>query len=370
MSDTASGELLGPFEVFWPGAVAGMVAVLVLSFVLHQYRTSIVEWLSLSRQRTVVFRFALLIVVPFFSAVLGDLVNFSEAIEGKGKTGDQVLLFFLSPLGALWLAAHWLDQCLSDDWQAQLSTARTELAQALRGKAKAEEQRNYPIRLGSIMLRIVSFKGKRVREVLPEMSSISDSSGHLDAIRRAFDPDAQVLKTLIGIQSFFQDRVGADGEGHPYASRVALFEERGDHLEPVVSFDGTSEDAIVAPLGAHREKFRLSPTHNKNCSASVALRSGKTIVIPDADAAHGDITEPFEHFDDQQQSQIKSLVAMPLHRDDRYDACTYVLSIDTNRANYFGSSGIDERQLELLRQNLAQRILFEEDVKRLLTPRE
>jgi GAF domain-containing protein len=259
----------------------------------------------------------------------------------------------------------------SDKWEARLKGADDRTAQQALKTAeetsRADRQmklhdeiranRDFVLNVTESFLGVVGKKAEEVRKTVENGFSVSPK---LSIIRESLNPDRQIVALLLGVFEIFR---------HPMnrmsSLRIACFQQVDGYMKPVYSWNGAVANCVQSPLTTHREKFAVAKGASESLVVWVVHNKAMEI-IEDADAEDKKDGGRYHHHDNQQRKNIKSIVAIPLLRGD--GLCSHVLTIDTDQPGFF--SRTQAKELEFVARNLAQRLLFEQDMISLLKPLE
>ena len=282
-------------------------------------------------------------IAPFGLAVFAGTIDWPDAIENgfppHARWALPGLIFFL---GAQIFVIQIL---LSKTRERQTDRAAFE---KIGGLLERHEQRRQQIG------EIVNAKAQKVRQARKEHDGAS-TTPDIRQIATAFQPKDQIILNAIALHGAIRRLIGSNGN-----LRVAVFfpTPDGSQLKLFFSFDGRNHDCITTPNGKHAERFKLGCA--KKCLALTAARVAGVHVIGDTTRIKKVDRDKFEHFDQQQKQNIKSIAAYGYKEDDARPNA--VITADSDRKQAFRDDDGYRKLLEVEFQEFGSRLLFEADV--------
>ena len=325
---------------------AGLVVVLAIWFV----RRGISLWVQANRSWNYVLS-GLLLVATATAGVMLDLVDVSEALEGRFQEGFRWQASTLGVSAVLWFFA-WFFQTYRND---SLRRTLRELALAKRVLGAHEE------RLRAIR-EIVSAKANRVREAA-QQSEITQSRPGVGQVRDRLDAKQQFAINWSALFKRIQNELKlAPGQ----QLRIALYlpQDGNRRLAVVESRDEKGQvDVIQTPNGKYTDQFRLDRL-TPGCLATYAAMYGGLWAIPNTDDMDEREQAIFELWDDRQRAEIKSIVAWGCKQCDTPPHP--VITVDCNAQGAFGGDRYPEEILRPDMEEFGTRLLFERDMLQFL----
>lgn len=222
---------------------------------------------------------------------------------------------------------------------------------------QARRARDFFQVLNDAFLYVVGRKTAAVNNLLKHWPENEGRAKYEEAI----NPDLQIIAMIQSVYELFRQRLKT--HSNSARMRVALFRNIGGYLEPVYSWDGAMPNCITSPKNDYKPKFNISSSAAE-CLAVYVAHSGDLLAVPDADEANSDPGHPYFHFGLRHQTQIKSIVAIPLHSQENNKIIDSVMVID---ADYPGFFAIEDKTLySELAKNVSQRLNYEIMIKEVL----
>ena len=344
LADTTDRDYSG---LKWPIGLSIIILVFGVPL-LYKFQQSIDDWMSTHKATRITLRVVLGILIPGLITVFADIANLSEIAAGNIDSTDEVLLSLLGPLVIVFAAGQWMLWSHADKWDVKLQK-ETSL------REDARRRRDFILRMNKIFLGVVGLKSAEVRKLASE----HDGNGcRLERLRTAVDPDRQIPSLVNAVYELYAEELRR--RNVEATMRIALFEVRFGNLELLHSWNGTNVACVQSPLDAkYKDKFNLSISAT-DCLAVWAAQRGQIEIIDNAEKADRDRSSAFNYYTNAQRNQIKSIVALPLSLTEGV-AARFVVMMDSNEPEFFNEDG--RRELGIVLENLAHRLLYEADAK-------
>lgn len=289
------------------------------------------------------------IILPLLLGIVIDLADVTKAVR-------QLNMDFVDCLWASGSALMFCTYC-TVQWLLNRHTERTDarLEESRILLDQARGFRDFQLRVHRLFLRVVGLRGSDLQRVL----STERNGCLVPHIREGVAPATQIGRFVnAAFELFSQDLSSADGQAK---LRIALFRNLGkERLELVHSWDGSSPRCVTSPSESPaRFAFTEAAT---DCLAVWACQRGTMEVIEDAEKADKEKASAFHYFTLQQREYIRSLLAIPIPVNKPF--ADFVLMLDTDLRGFFNMANLE--RYKLVAENLAQNLLHEADIDRLL----
>lgn len=320
------------------------------------------------------FAVALLVAVVVARIMVVARNRFEEDV--RARYAFRILFIYLPPVAAYWINSA-IDKKHIDDYGVLLAedvvplaatvaltvvwiTAQSVEVAATESLKKIRDNLEFLLEMTLVFLGVVGEKAARVNAATQEAQP-NDDSARLQLIRTALDPEEQIDLTIQALRRFFSSlREEKDAK-----VRVVYFKNDGTYLVPEISYIETGYGGRSVTTRTRRPEFKINAANREKYAVVAAAYSDENIVIGDTAEAHEDPEMPFTLIEASGSEKMKSLIAMPMHRGEQWTRpCESVIVIYTDKAGFFAEQSPEE--MERLRVNLAQRLLFEGDLKELL----
>lgn len=298
--------------------------------------------------------------LAIISAVLLKFIDVERMRRGDIQEPD-IVLAALVVFFSVWTAWHQLT--LAD--HREKATERVTEATKKANDAQAEEAFQYFV--CESFLRVVGVKKDRVTRILerypPAHRNRKKSFRRIDPahqglvagrklreVREGLNPEVQIAALAEATREIFRIQAGSK-----VGIRVAYFCLEKSQLKLKYCHDGISRTPFMGPTRKDTQhRFRIK---DKCLSlAAEAAKTGRLLIVDDADAAHsGDSS--FYYCYDEQRPTIKSIVAIPLGPTSEGKYHRHVICLDSNVPGFFNDSLLD--RLKFVQKNLAPRLLYE-----------
>jgi hypothetical protein len=214
----------------------------------------------------------------------------------------------------------------------------------------------YRLGVSQAFLGVVKLKANRVASKLATLngSTTIDST----FLKAALLPQEQIGSLLAAVHSLLMVTMeGGPGE----EIRVIFYEAEGDYLVPKLATDGQGVYDPTHQFQQHREKFKLS---EPECLPAYVARHGTLEIEPDIEQSARLKPHCQNHTRDWFRS--RSMVAVPLGKRNA-TGMPAVLTFESQSPNFFRDSGKGRSEIDLLVDNVRERLLFECDMNSLLS---
>jgi len=220
-----------------------------------------------------------------------------------------------------------------------------------------EKYASYNLGVAKAFLGVVKLKAERVSRAL---NSTTKGRAAMEEITAALNPAAQREGILMAAHTLLNSRLGV---GHGLT--VTYFEREDSYLVPQLAFDGQLRRKPFSFFENHRERFKVD-SQEIGCVAVAAARDGHMWIVSDAEKANADTTHPFCWVCSKDEDKIGSMIAVPLSRPGDPMPALRVLTIHADKTGFFSDSEDARKELNLLVDNVKERLLYEIDVDKLL----
>jgi hypothetical protein len=215
---------------------------------------------------------------------------------------------------------------------------------------------------------IVGIKSERFQKLLQDLTASEASRiDKREQFIATLSPEEQIKELVILVHKFFSHWIEPK-----HSLRVALFEEKENHLQVTVSYDGMNFNCIQSPNNQHKEQFclLLNP-HEKGRFRSLACyvsRVESIYFISDTQQVQADGGSFFRFFDDDQKKRIRSCFAFRVTtKDMKPGFVDPVIIVDSDMVGLFDpEDGIKADICKKLTKRVSIRMDFEMKTKQLL----
>jgi hypothetical protein len=351
-----------PHSFFPQLSLALGISVIGFGLVIR-YRERIVPLLG-TRPRRMFWEVGVIGSLAALMAIMVEAVDWKSVLLGTKTFLDTVLLWVMAvDLGGIVtaqsLAVAHADFVESKKRDAEEKWAR-ERAKWERNRVSFEaeldsvrEQRDFAGIVNEAFLRVVSRKRERLRT--------TGSNARFVELKPEIQYQALVSACWEIVEKLVNESRQREAK---HRVRVTYFRIVGRRLVVSHCWDGTAGDCfsrLIETDPSVRARFDLDS--GETCLALAASKTGTMYWVKDAASDAKKSTRPFVYFDEQtERDELKSIVALPIKVSG--DGAPYdVITIDTDREEYFDGGASQADQLGIVIRNLAHRLLLEKAVE-------
>jgi hypothetical protein len=291
--------------------------------------------------------FALAIPLCFDTNTLSKYLdnNLSEADVRQVAAGIFATLFFV------W--AQIVSTILSQE-AIEENKVKTELLDDLKRDA------GYTKGVARVFLRVVSAKAERASQFLKELVpgkfvSKADLQGILA-------PESQKESLIRAVYELLHARLGTDG----FTLKVFLFEIEGEFIVPKIHFDGQIHKVPTLSL-EDRIPYRLTTNPPKSVPVWI-VQNRQPFICENTKISAMDPNSPLNSCPCFKHDGAASVLGIPLasQKARLEEEPKAILLVHTDKVEFFKNSDSTRREVELLDDNLRERLLFERDMAKIL----